>query len=333
MTPTTDDLREALSRAAQPAPAGTERLTGVRRVIARRKRARVVGSAALTVLVGAGVFGVVRPTERQAAPPATSAVTGLPTYHQGGRLIGQTQLTAKVGDERTFDITPTSFELLTTSTCSPDTADPVDVITKVNGKVLTSGACYGEGSGPFEDGGQLWKRYGVTLGRPATVTVKIGLLDLPAGARTADSSAITVRVGFYQAVPAGEYPLPPRPARVMPPAGGFAISGSTPRRDVVNFEPGTQPVGSFSRVMAYHADLVAELRAWAPGLVRLSVNGRAVTGAATWTYAANAAGLDLSPATLREAGIAVPKDGETFTLTVKTERFQDPAWQVQVGRP
>lgn len=332
MTPTTDDLREALSRAARPTPAGTERLVGVRRVIARRRRARVVGSAVLTLLVAAGVFGVAGPAQRQAETPATPLVSGLPIYHQGGRLIGQAQLSAKVGDERTFDITPTSFELMTMSACSPATADSVDVITEVNGKVVSSGACDGEASGPFEDGGRLWKRYGIAVGRPATVTVKIGSIDLPPGVRNADSAAITVRVGFYQAVAAEQFPLPPHPATVAPPTGGFA-SSSTPRRDVVKIEPGTQPVGDFSRVVAYHADLIAESRAWAPGLVRLLVNGQAVTGAATWTYTANAASLDLSPATLRDAGIAVPKDGEPITLTVQTERFQDPAWQVQVGRP
>lgn len=74
MTPTTDDLREALSRAAQPAPAATERLVGVRRVIARRRRARVVGSAVLTLLVAAGVFGVAGPAQRQAQPPAAPLV-------------------------------------------------------------------------------------------------------------------------------------------------------------------------------------------------------------------------------------------------------------------
>ncbi len=334
MSPTTDDLREALTQSAQPAPPGAERLAGVRRVVARRRRARLTGSAVLTVAVAAGAFGVAQPGERQAAPPAAPALTGLPTYAGGGRIIGQATLTAKVGDERTFDITPTSYELMTTSTCSVSTTGVVDVVTEVNGKPLTWGGCGGSGSGPFEEGERLWKRYGITPGRPATVTVKIGSSDPPAGARNANSSDVTVRVGFYQAVPADEYPLPPRPAQVSPPAAGsLTQSSSTPRRGVVTIEAGPAAVETVSRTITYHADLVAEATTWAPGLIRLRVNGVTVTGAASWTYTATSAGLDLTPATLRDADITVPRDGEPFTLTVQTERFGDPAWRVQVGRP
>lgn len=334
MSPTTADLRDALSRSAEPGPRSSERLVGVRRLVARRRRQRAAGSAVVALAVVGAVFAVTQPSRPQPAPPATSRMVGLPTYAQGGRLLGQAQLTAKVGDERTFDITPTGYELTVVTSCTGSPSQLIDVVVQINGRGVTWGGCGTIGSGPFEDGGRFWKQFGVTPGQPATVSVRIGPSDRQAGAQDADSAAIPVSAGVYQAVPPEQYPLPPRPALVTPPPDDDRVrNSSTPQRDVVRIEPGPAATGRLTRTLTYHPDVVGEVRTWAPGLVRLLVNGKSFSGTATWTYSPSDYGFDLTPAALREVGIAVPRDGEPVTLTVVTERFQDPAWRLEVGRP
>jgi hypothetical protein len=331
---TIDDLRQALTDEAEHVPTQPNRLDRVRRAVVRRRRARVAGAALAMVVVAGGVVGIVRPTgAHRALTPATQDAA-LPEYRGGGKLIGQTSLPALIGSSRTFTVVPTGWGLSITDQCAQSGTRQVNLEVQVNGHPAASGGCGSSIRGEFEHDQRMWQSLGVRPGQPTTVSVRV--VATPAAERAVgvgadvDSAAVTAFVGVYQDVPYETFPLPRRPATVQRPVG-LGVDGNSGVYTQIERVSLPGPNGTWTTTRAYDRTLSMDGMLWAPGRYRVLVDGVVVGGSTSWDYGESGSGLDLSPTTLRDAGVRVPANGQPVTVTVQLDRFADPGWQLLLG--
>lgn len=342
MSPTIEDLRDALSTAASDPHPVSGRLAGVRREVVRRRQRRTAGVlATVLALAAAATVSVDHGALRRSEGPARSHEKDLPEYSEGGRLIGQVSFAGRLGESRTFMVVPQTFGLATRTDCSTSGPEVLWISVTVNGQQDTASGCDDGatsigGRGPYGDGGAIWRdKYGVQLGKPTSVTVTVSASppdnQTPTSRSTAALSTQTasIQVGMYQDVPVADYPFPPRPKVVDAPAQHPDTVSFEELTHSTKMEPAT-PDDTKSLRVAYTPDLSAAIRSWAPGVVELLVNGTIVTGLPSWTYTEGGTQIDLTPSTLTDAGIT-PTAGEVITITARGSRFTDPAWRVTVG--
>ncbi|HEX8495869.1 MAG TPA: hypothetical protein VF661_01640 [Actinomycetales bacterium] len=337
MSPTVDDLRALARTDGADVPAHPERLARLRRTVVRRRRARTAGGSLAVLAIAVGAFTLVGPDAgRRAQPPATTRPTStpLPEYREGGRLIAQTELTGRIGDTRSFSFTPSSWGLMAVPSCTAPAGRSVSVAVTVNGNAYLTGPCTTGTStrGPFEQDARAWRPLGVEPGQRSAVSVTV-IAGTDAGGAPypdADSAGATVRFGLYQDVPAGQYPLPERPAQVRRPDSDSTWNNGPPPATITEVTmPGAN--GTSSRTVPWAPTVALDLALRAPGRVRVLVDGEVVGGLASWGYEPRDGGVDLSPQALEAAGVRAPRAGDPITVTVEAEQFQDPGWRVSIG--
>lgn len=342
MNPTLDDLRGALDDAARDSYAPTDRLVGVRRAVARRRRQRALasGAAGLALVLGAGVALSQLPatsTSREVAPAASTPTVGpaaaegieLSPYYAGGRLLASGELPGRVGATTTVEFTPASYGLALRELCEVPQGRTIALETEVNGNPVGQGSgCTGSTRAGFEQDEAYWSALGVRPGEPSTLSVTVIPVAAmgPIGDEVADADdpSLVVLLAVYEDVPVAEYPFPPRPATLEPIGGGAnqipdAAAVMTPDRRTAT--------------VTWDETLQASIAAAEPGTARLLVDGVVVGGAGFWDYEGGGAGLFLGSQTLTDAGLPAPVPGQVLTLTVEAERFAEGAWEVRVGPP
>lgn len=334
MSPTIDDLRTALDGAAETsATHGAERLDGLRGAIARRRRTRALASGAAglaLVLAGAVAVAGLPLDDRAAVQPAGGE---LDEYDAGGRLLAESSVPSTVGASATIQFTPTSYGLALRGLCDPRAGTTVALATTVNGMPMgTSSGCGGSSRAGFGKDQQFWQSLGVRLGRPSSVTVTVIPVASFApriGDRDSDDPAVSVRFGIYQDVDPADYPLPPRPATVTPPAPGFTGPSATGTSALTPQAP--------AAVVVWERGLQVRMRATVPGKLTVLVDGMVLGGASFWEYDRSdehtgaTAVFELSEYTFADAGAPAPVNGQRLEVSVRAERFADPAWRVEVG--
>jgi hypothetical protein len=317
-----DDLRTLFATRAEHPPQPAERLAAVQRratAIRRRRVAAVAG--ALALLVGAAVAGPTVAHRLDSAPagPYNRQIDGLPEYLNGYRLIGHAVLRPGAYTA-SFTISPTTYDLFYAWVC-PE-AENRNTLTLKTKKYSYTGSpgCDNLESVSFTRNTayprksleEVARNLGVVPGRPLAITA------------TADQvlPGVTVRVGIWEAVPPGQYPLPPRPKLIHPP---FALADAS--WSVV--PTASTPNITVIRTVTLTPTLVAQLSCTVPGMVRLAIDGMTVMEYDCWNYFGGTNSARLVTAFEDAGGTATV--GRQVTLTVTAERFTDPAWRVDLG--
>jgi len=326
----TEGLRTLLAARTADYPDCPDRSAGVRRKVARIRRRRVAGVVSgLMVLALAALAGrqiADRVTSGPAAPLQPLSVGALPVYHEGGKLIGSGILRLPATEAR-FQVTPGSDQLLFGSNCLGTV--PVEVVTFVNRHQfwVTGPGCSGPNLEDFPLDAAALRSWGVTPGRPFTITIRLTghLADL------ADAGPAAVLIGVWQQLPPEQYPLPPRPpGPITPPPAvphqpnpfGSVLFSMVP-------EP-LRPNTTVTHTVLLTADLGASMQCVAPGALTIRLDDRIIDSLSCWDYQGKAidkigfVAPDLDPVTARKVGHRV-------RLMITAERFTDPAWRVDVG--
>ena len=231
-----EELRAELrSRASQPAPE-VDRVAGVRRRIAHRRRVRSAVTAAFVVVLtvaGVGTWAAVSPDRSDVAPtinagpsesptpqrsPGPPANPGrLPANAEGGRLTNYSTAVMPQQTSLRWVFTPTTLDMMIGSTCDAPAAESE---VRINGHLVAGGYCGGPTtlsiSGPSampQDSAHFWANYGVTLGHEVVITASVRLQDSNAPAA---SLVGTLSVGEYVVPPFDTSALPSRPPSLAP---------------------------------------------------------------------------------------------------------------------
>ncbi|MGN6333425.1 MAG: hypothetical protein ACTHOD_17560 [Motilibacteraceae bacterium] len=328
---TEDDFRTLLAERAATTAAPVDRVSSVHRRIVRRRRQRtgVVGAVLGAALL---VTGVALPQlgSRHANPIAAPAPKPLlDEYADGGKLLASGVLKSPEQGQVSFRFTPTDWHLQLISACA-SAPDSAWLAVQVNGHPTLGGGCGGGMSGNYGHDQEFWSALGVRLGQPSTVTLTLdeppaadgtgpsSPLPLPSGRRP----AAVFGVGVYQRVPLADYPMPPRPAALIP-LSRVSGPGTLDSREV-----GANGTFTVRAVVGPKTEL--KTMSVAPGALRLLVDGKAINEADSWQWdIGHQTGTNLDQDTLRAAGVQVP-DGTTVTVTVEASRFAVPGWTLEV---
>ena len=346
MTLTDTDLRELFAdRAATvPADSAAARVAAVDhrvRVIRRRRAAGTSLAVVVTLLVVAGLSGVLRDSRDESGPvPAyQQKVAGglLPRYAGGGRATAYTSFRTDDKRTTTFTFTPTSWNFLVSLSCDKELLTAELVSVEINGRPNLSGGC-GPGvstGGPSYGEEQSYaESLGIRIGMPSTVRVRVvqERKGTTADKLPVDRGALPdtrVAVAVYTPIAIDDYPFPTQPRKLasLDEGGGSGtgrVIGSVDSRSV-----GANGQGAVI-VELTPAGLHTEIYAVAPGAVTVSVNGRTIDLAQNWTWTSSGfGGLTLTPAKLRKLGIDV-NTGDSVSVAFAGHRFAVAGWRAEV---
>ena len=297
----TDDLAQLLDERSThdrlpPGPALHDR-------IARRRRNRVAGTAAVAVALALAVAAPLALTRggdghRVADPPGpppvpsasgrpADAAERTPAAFTGGfKLADSRQSVLPAGNTFTYTFTPESYGFRLMLWCDSAVGNRLRAF--INDKQVLTDYCEpagrrqdfypGERSESMSTRQEVWRSFGVEVGRPVTVTVRLhsGLDDDP---QPPLDVAGTARLLLYVPVPFDEYPLPPAPrfmqrCGVIPPSmNGERVINSLDMLEMATRD-GTSPNGyfAFSVTRQVGRQIHLQIRSCAPGVVRVMVN-------------------------------------------------------------
>ncbi|MGN6090633.1 MAG: hypothetical protein ACTHNT_15230 [Actinomycetales bacterium] len=342
---TESEFRSLLAeQAAEPGPP-VDRVASVRRRIARRRQRRQMfaGAAIAALLVGGAGLTLPHLAARQTDQIATPAPTSAPLlaqYANGGRLLGSAILQSPRQGQVSASFTPTDWHLQVQLDCAKGWPSDTWSVVSVNGHALMGGGggCASGITAPFGGDEEFWSPLGVRLGQPSTVTLTLTpptpdltqqlcrtcspLPPAPSRLPLAQRPAGRLAVGVYQQVPVGEYPLPPRPATVLP-LSRVAGPGTLDSRVV-------GATGTFTLTAKVGPRMKIMATAVAPGALRYLINGTPINENDYWRWDTTTGGSTLlDQDTLQRAGLHIP-DGTTAELTVEASRFTVPGWTVRL---
>jgi len=345
MALTDTDLRDVLAQraSAMPADISLARVAAVGhrvRVIRRRRAASASLAVVIVLLVATGVSGLFRePHDRTSPVPAyQQKVAGglLPRYNGGGEATAYTSFSTDVKRETTFTFTPSSLAFRVAVACDKAMPSAYLVSFEINGHPLMSGSCGASvstaGTTAREEQGRA-DELGVRVGEQSTVRVHVvrGRTSTPETLPVYRGAMADYRIGVatYSPIPIADYPFPPRPRKLASLdqgalAGDGQLLGTVDSRTVGPAGPGAVPTTLTSKGL--HVDT----NAVAPGTLTMTVDGKTVDTASSWTWTSEASGGEhLTARTLRRLGVDV-KVGDRITVRVTGSRFTDPAWRAQV---
>jgi hypothetical protein len=275
--------------------------------IARRRRHRAAGTAAVAVALALVVTAYVTAPlaltrggdgHRVADPPGPTPVpsaSGRPadaaertpaTYTGGYKLADSRQSLLPAGNTFTYTFTPESYGFRLMLWCDSAVGNRLRAF--INDKQVLTDYCEpagrrqdfhpGERSEPMSVRQEVWQWFGVEVGQPVTVTVKVhgGLDDDP---QPPIDTPGTARLLLYVPVPFDEYPFPPPPRVVhrcevsLPPVNDERMINSLDMQDMATRD-GTSPNGyfAFSVTRQPGREIRLQIHACGPGIVRVVVN-------------------------------------------------------------
>lgn len=348
------NLRELLEeRSAPPATLVHDlRMAGVRRKVSTRRRRRlaVVGAAVLALVVAGGTVGAGVAGSGRSVTPAGPA--GFAEYHEGNRVVAATSgpLTET---ELEFTFTPATDGLTLYWRCrvpppwwhslisvGDHSVHLPELEVLVNGERVTRWtgevACATPPDGPdvlvFPE---TWVDAGITVGEPATVTVRIvGEVVNSTGDPVTLPEDAEWGVAVAEPVPFTQYAFPPRPAPLpelrVPAHGDPALLLTSDPADP------TREVGA-SFAWSLNRGYLLQVGARTPMSLTVLLDGVPVGMVEVWNYHSHCrAGLDLTRDLLAAHGLA-DLPGRRATLAVRPERIagsgDDADWYVRLNPP
>jgi hypothetical protein len=315
-----DELRTLLAERSAGGPEPAARRASVNRKVSAIRRRRVAALAcAAAVLTGAALAAPAvlahRPDNSPSVPIRHS---DLPEYFEGGRMIGQVTLRLPAG-EATFRIAHPSAEVFFGVRCGDRDIPIVELL--VNGYRLARFVCHNDAYSPLSPIPMSLsdrRHFRLRPGTPLTITVRV---PRPTGSGR-------IRAGAWDPVPPDQYPAAPRPKGPIEPATQNPYQNDVQPLFTVRAEP-DRYVTTVSHTVTLTDDLTLLVGIGSPGTLRVSVDGTEVKVFRHWDYTWTAFDGNLMAA-IRDAGLRTPK-GQQITLTVRSEYFTDPGWQVDVG--
>ncbi|MFC7246291.1 SigE family RNA polymerase sigma factor [Catellatospora aurea] len=315
---------QALPTITEDAPAGNERLAGVRRRIVQQRRSRLASAAAALAVILAGLAGYV------VAPGGeTDGLAGVPDFHQGYRITERAQAGFPDGTgELTF--TPSTLDLAFFPACAHSGYElPLEIKVWVGGRELGAVGCETDGLS-FESrltpAADTLRAAGVEVGKPVTVRFDLdvayvypgtsGSAPEPASPAPADG-VLALLVG--EAVGFDQVDLPERPAVLTPLERPAYASGTSvlltadgPRTATLDWRSGGV------RIMA---------RSQTPGVLRLRINGVLVDVKTWWDYEQQTWQSEFAPAgdDAKVRGLSAQYPDQ-LTITVEPEHLTGDWW-------
>ncbi|MBV1851569.1 SigE family RNA polymerase sigma factor [Catellatospora tritici] len=264
------------------APAGNERLAGVRARVRQRRNGRLATAAAATLVI-AVVLGLmlIPGVRRHSLPdPAVSRSTGAPdrdgaVYVDGNRVVAHESQPYALGDTMRFTWTPADADpVIVYGACDhAPAADALTMTARVDGVQVFQVRCTTESwSGAYSTDRVKLSSLTLRPGEPVEVTVKL-VLEKP---WTTLDRLGKMEVGIGEPVPFEQYPLPSRPPALEPlirdpadaPPQAVILDQGTNRQVKLQWTGGLQIIG----------------RSQTPGVLRISVNGGPVQDMNWWDY-------------------------------------------------
>lgn len=268
------DLTEVLRDRAELADSSHEaRMSGVRARVSATRRRHAVAAVACVVLALVGIIYATLPRPDRLPEPAVPT-RSLPEYQFGTRLIAQAW-----GDLPTNSVTvrfvPKSLDLLIFTQCDIGQNRALLLTITINDQPFTSGGCGGN-TRP-----QHWDELGVVPGQQSVITLTVegeqGPFESGAPATLARPDSGTFALGVGEAVPASEYPLPPRPQSLVP------LPDHAPEPEVELRSDPANPVARKEVTVNWPGhNVLAQMNA--PGRVQVLVNDVVVIDYSHWTY-------------------------------------------------
>ncbi|WP_230686866.1 SigE family RNA polymerase sigma factor [Catellatospora vulcania] len=273
---------QALPAIDEDAPAGNERLAGVRRRIVQQRRSRLASAAAALAVLVAGVAGYAIGPGRE-----PDGLAGVSEYHQGYHLTARAQAGFAAGSGR-LTFTPSTLDLAFFPACTHSGYElTLAIKVWVGGHELGAVDCETDGlsfDSRLTPAADTLRAAGVEVGKPVTVTFDLDVAysypatpdtPLPEPSTVAPSDGVlALLVG--EAVGFDQVELPERPA-TLPPLDRPAYATGTsvlftadgPRTATLDWRSGGV------RIMA---------RSQTPGVLRLRINGVLVDVKTWWDY-------------------------------------------------
>ncbi|GAB4048134.1 SigE family RNA polymerase sigma factor [Catellatospora paridis] len=308
----------------EDAPAGNERLAGVRRRIVQQRRGRLASAAAALAVVLAGITGYVIAPGRE-----TDGLAGVPDFHQGYRITERAQATfAEETGEITF--TPSTLDLAFFPACTHSGYEvPLEVRVWVGGNSLGAVDCQ-TGGLSFDSrvtaAADTLRAAGVEVGKPVTVTFALDVAYVYTGSSTPLTEPKSeVPADGVLALLVGEsagfdtVDLPERPATLTPldrPAyatgTSVLLTADGPRTATLDWRSGAV------RIMA---------RSQTPGVLRLRINGVLVDVKTWWDYDQQTWQSEFAPAgdDAKARGLSAQYPDQ-LTITVEPEHLTGDWW-------
>ncbi|MEV0456470.1 SigE family RNA polymerase sigma factor [Catellatospora methionotrophica] len=316
---------QALPRAVEDAPAGNERLAGVRRRIVAQRRGRLASAAAAVAVFLAGVVGYALGPRGE-----PEGLAGVPDYYQGYRVTERAQTTfAERSGELT--LTPSSLDLAFFPACTHSGYDQqrLQISVWVGGYSLGAVDCATDGLS-FEHritpATETLRSAGVEVGKPITVQFNLDVryaytgssvvID-PSPTPVPSDGVLALLVGEMAGF--GEVELPDRP-QTLPVLDRPAYASGTsvlitadgPRTATLDWRSGGV------RIMA---------RSQTPGVLRVRINGVLVDVKTWWDYEQQTWQSEFAPASddAKARGLTAQYP-DRLTITVEPDQLTGDWW-------
>ncbi len=311
--------------------------------IARRRRLRAAGTAAVVVALAVAVaapFSLLRGGgDRQSVadpPPTIDASERMPAAFTGGyRLADSKESVLPAGNEFTYTFTPETYDFKLMLWCDSQLGSRLRAF--IGGKQVETDYCEPAGkrgeifpsthSYPVADKQRLWQeQFGVQVGTPVTVTVKVHTGQDENPDPLPPSAPGLARLLLYVAVPFDEYPFPD-PPRTIP---RITEDSTSPDQTVINYVDAFKLASRKNPINGYYAfsvlrqpgrDINVMLHARGPGILRVVVNQQVeVEKMEYWDWDGLGWGILIDQALLPA--------GQWVAIGIYAEHFSAPVWRV-----